>query len=61
MDVFITGESRHDNYHFAKEKKLNVIYSGHYATETVGINALKDLIKDKFDILTVFIDIPTSL
>lgn len=61
IDVYITGEPKHEIYHFCKEMKLSVIFAGHYATETVGIIALQKLINDKFQLSTEFIDIPTGL
>lgn len=61
LDLLITGEAEHEAYHLAKEGGLNVIFAGHYATETVGIKALMDVVKNKFDVEVEFIDIPTGL
>ncbi|MBW2992474.1 Nif3-like dinuclear metal center hexameric protein [Candidatus Woesearchaeota archaeon] len=61
IDTFVTGETEHEEYHTAKEAKVNVIYGGHYKTETLGVRALERLLKQKFNIETVFIDIPTGL
>jgi len=61
LDLLITGEAEHEAYHLAKEGCLNVIFAGHYATETVGIKALMDVVKNKFDIEVEFIDISTGL
>lgn len=61
LDCLITGEYKHGNYHTIKELKINVISAGHYATETVGVKALQKLIKQKFNIGTIFIDIPSGL
>ena len=60
-DTFITGDSAHSIYHTAKENDINLIFSGHYSTETFGVMALMNLIKDKFDIEVEFIDINTGL
>lgn len=61
IDTFITGEPRHSMYHVAKELKLNVIYAGHYVTETFGVKALMPVLKKKFDVEVTFIDVPTGL
>jgi len=56
-DVFLTGEIVLSNYDSAKDSSINVVYDGHYATETLGVKALKRLINEKFNIETVFINI----
>lgn len=61
LDCFLTGEIIHASYHFAKEGKINLLEAGHYKTETLGVKALMRLLKEKFKIETVFIDIPTGL
>lgn len=61
VDTFITGEPRQSSYHYAKEHGINVIFGGHYATETVGvINVAKDL-SEKFGLPWEFIDLPTGI
>ena len=60
VDLFLTGD-RSYAYHAAKDFKINVIFAGHYSTETVGVKALAEVLKKKFKIETVFIDIPTDL
>ncbi|MDG5813973.1 Nif3-like dinuclear metal center hexameric protein [Chitinispirillales bacterium ANBcel5] len=61
VDLFITGESSHENYHAALEAEINVIYCGHYHSEKGGVRALGELITEKFGIETVFLDIPTTI
>ncbi|MFN3528093.1 MAG: Nif3-like dinuclear metal center hexameric protein [Candidatus Altarchaeaceae archaeon] len=61
VDCFVTGEISHQVYHLAKEGKVNVIFAGHYATETLGVKAMAKFINEKFKIETKFIDIPTGL
>lgn len=61
LDCFITGEPKHSFYHFGKECGINLIYGGHYATETLGVKALAKHLEKKFDITTIFIDKPTGL
>jgi dinuclear metal center YbgI/SA1388 family protein len=61
IDTYITGEPKHSFYHIAKELNMNVIYAGHYATEKFGVQALGQLVKQKFNIDFTFIDIPTNI
>jgi len=61
IDLFITGEFLHQDFHVAKEGGVNVIAAGHYATETLGVRALMEIVKGKFDVEVFFIDAPTGL
>ena len=61
LDCYITGESSHWNHHAALEAGINVLYGGHYATETVGVKALGKLLEKKFKVKTVFLDEPTGV
>jgi dinuclear metal center YbgI/SA1388 family protein len=60
VDVYFTGEVSHSIYHQAQELGLNVVFGGHYATETVGLKALAQHLEEKFDLETVFLDLPTG-
>ncbi len=59
--TYFSGETAHQHYHDAKDYGLNVIYSGHYATETVGLKALARHLAQRFQLQTVFIDLPTDM
>ncbi len=61
VDTFITGEGPHWTFALAEELGLNVIYGGHYATETFGVKALSTHLSAKFRIPWVFVDHPTGL
>lgn len=61
IDTFLTGEPSHSAYHLARETGVNLIFAGHYATETPGVLAVGSLLRKKFAIETVFIDHPTGL
>ncbi len=62
IDTFITGEGPHWSYTAAEELGLNVIYAGHYATETFGVKSLAQRWCDQFPGVTwEFIDHPTGL
>jgi putative NIF3 family GTP cyclohydrolase 1 type 2 len=61
LDTFITGEGPHWTYALAEEAGLNVLYGGHYATETFGVKALAANLAKKFRVPWVFLDHPTGL
>jgi len=61
VDTFITGEGPHWTYALAEELGINVIYGGHYATETFGVKALAEHLSRRFKVPWVFIDHPTGL
>ncbi|MBN2617704.1 MAG: Nif3-like dinuclear metal center hexameric protein [Spirochaetales bacterium] len=60
MDLYITGDKSHEVYHTCLENGINMISAGHYATEVYGVKQLGEWISKKFNIETVFIDIPTG-
>jgi len=60
-DTFVTGETSHAHYWSAADHGLNVIYAGHYATETVGVKALGKRLSERFGLETRFLDFPTGL
>jgi len=58
VDLFVTGEPKHGAYYLAQEYDLNVLYCGHYLTETFGMKALGEHLKKQLNISTEFIDVP---
>src|SRR5438552_14667278 len=61
LDTYITGEGPHHAFFDAEELGINVIYAGHYATETVGVKALAEHVSAKFQLPWAFLDHPTGL
>lgn len=61
VDTFITGEGPHWSYTLAEELGINVLYGGHYATETFGVKALAEHLQDQFGLPWSFVDHPTGL
>ena len=61
VDTFVTGEGPHWTYALAEELGVNVLYGGHYATETFGVKALAAHLSKKFRVPWVCIDHPTGL
>lgn len=61
VDTFITGEGPHWTYALAEELGVNILYAGHYATETFGVKALAAHLSKKFRVPWLFLDHPTGL
>ena len=61
LDTFVTGEGPHHTFFDAEELKVNVFYAGHYATETVGVEALAEHLHARFHLPWTFLDHPTGL
>lgn len=61
LDTFITGEANHHAYHEAKELGINLVLAGHYATETLGVRGIGDLLAERFGVESLFLDFPTGL
>jgi dinuclear metal center YbgI/SA1388 family protein len=60
LDCFVTGEGRHENHHLALEAGINVLYLGHYRSETAGVRAVGETLERELGVETVFIDEPTA-
>lgn len=61
VDTFLTGEGAHWTFPLAEELGINLIYAGHYATETFGVQALGGELLRKFGTPWAFIDHPSGL
>jgi len=61
IDTFITGEGPHWSYPLAEELGINVIYAGHYATETFGVRSLMECLEGEYTLYSHFICNPTGL
>jgi dinuclear metal center YbgI/SA1388 family protein len=60
-DLYITGETSHAHYYDALNAGINVLYGGHYTTETVGVQALGSHLQGRFGIDFEFVDLPTDM
>jgi dinuclear metal center YbgI/SA1388 family protein len=60
VDLYLTGEPSHSAFHQIAERGLNVVYGGHYATETLGLKALAAHLSEQFDLEAEFLHIPTG-
>lgn len=61
LDTLITGEGKHHSFFDAEELGVNVFYAGHYATETVGVQALGARLAAEHGLPWSFLDHPTGL
>jgi dinuclear metal center YbgI/SA1388 family protein len=61
LDLFITGEASHSIYHYCLEAGIDVIFGGHYLTETWGVRLLCEKLARETGLETSFLDIPTGL
>jgi dinuclear metal center YbgI/SA1388 family protein len=61
IDTFVTGEGPHHTFSLAEELGLNLIYGGHYATETFGVRALSERVASQFGLTWTFLDHPSGL
>jgi dinuclear metal center YbgI/SA1388 family protein len=60
-DAFLTGEASERNFNEAREGGVHFLAAGHYATETLGIRRLGDLLADRFGVRHVFVDVPNPI
>ena len=60
-DTLITGELDYTMAHAAEELGMNVIYGGHYVTETLGVQALARHLSEQFGLPWAFIDAPVAM
>jgi dinuclear metal center YbgI/SA1388 family protein len=60
LDTIIVGEGPHWTAVDAPERGLVIIYAGHYATETLGVQALAEHLGQQFGIPWSFIAAPTG-
>ncbi len=58
--TYVTGEGSHWNIPMAAELGMNIIYGGHYHTETFGVKALGALLKEIYGLDYAFIDMPPA-
>lgn len=61
VDTLIVGEGPHHTAVDALERQVVVIYAGHYATETLGVQALAAELRRIFNLPWSFIHVPTGL
>jgi len=60
-DCYITGEPAEPSMMTAREAGLHFLAAGHYATETLGIQALAGKLAERFSLEWEFIDLPNPV
>ena len=61
INTFVTGEGPHWSYPLAEELGINVIYGGHYATETFGVLKLTEVLAQRYSLCKYFVEHPSGL
>lgn len=61
LDAYVTGEGSHHTFVDAMELGINLLYAGHYLTETFGVKALAAHLGDRFGLAWEFLDHPSGL
>ncbi len=61
LDAFLTGEPKEHVMAQARESGIHFVAAGHYATETLGIRRLGDLVAERFGVRHVFVDVPNPV
>lgn len=59
--TYLTGEENHWVVNAAEDMGVNILFAGHYATETFGVRSLGLLLEKRFHLPTIFIDHPTDM
>ena len=59
--TYLTGEENHWVRNAAEDMGINILFAGHYATETFGVMSLGELLSKEFGLPVVFIDNPTGM
>lgn len=60
-DLFLTGEPQEPSLHTARELGIHFVAAGHYATETLGIQALSAHLAERFGLEWEFVDLPNPV
>jgi dinuclear metal center YbgI/SA1388 family protein len=61
LDAFLTGEPAEHVMADARESGTHFIAAGHYATETLGVRRLGELLEERFGVEHRFIDAPNPI
>lgn len=60
-DAFLTGETAEGTQAIAREDSANFIAAGHYNTERLGVQALGDLLHERFGVDVFFIEVANDV
>jgi len=60
-DALLTGEPQEDFRALARELGISIVCAGHHATETLGVQAAGELLRERFGVEHVFLDAPNPV
>jgi dinuclear metal center YbgI/SA1388 family protein len=60
-DLYLTGEPAEPSLHNARELGIHFVAAGHYATETLGVQALAQRLAERFELEWEFLDVPSPV
>jgi dinuclear metal center YbgI/SA1388 family protein len=61
LDAFLTGEPSEPAMGIAREGAIHFLAAGHYATETLGVRRLGELLAERFGVEHEFVDVPNPV
>jgi dinuclear metal center YbgI/SA1388 family protein len=61
LDAFLTGEPAEHVMADAREAGVHFVAAGHYATETLGVRRLGELVAERFGVEHRFVDAPNPI
>ncbi len=61
LDAFLTGEPTERVMLQAREEGIHFVAAGHYATETLGVRRVGDLLAERFGVRHIFVDIANPI
>ncbi|HVW18987.1 MAG TPA: Nif3-like dinuclear metal center hexameric protein [Solirubrobacteraceae bacterium] len=61
LDAYLTGEASERNLNEAGEGGIHFLAGGHYATETLGVRRLGELLEARLGVRHVFVDLPNPI
>lgn len=61
LDAYLTGEVAEGTQALAQEERANFIAAGHYNTERLGVQAVGELLRERFGIESTFIEVPNDV
>jgi len=58
-DLLLTGGTGLSLFRLVEDASQSIIFAGHYATETVGVKAVGELLSSRFSLKHTFLDVPS--
>jgi len=60
-EALVTGEPEEPSLHTARELGIHFLAGGHYATETLGVQALAARLGERFGVEYEFVELPNPV